>query len=110
MKVGLYEIMRTEVIADCYAGIDCDQVVPMFKSHCDGDMGSDTHKTDIVIKLKDLPPGAVITVSYPECPECDCPREDKFESLSGARLKIVGHKEKCTCGFDWEKWVLDRYS
>ncbi len=110
MKVRLHEIMKTEVIADCYGGKSCDQVVNKFRSYCDGDMADDVHKRNIVLKLSDFPAGAVITVSYPCCPECESPREEEFQRLQGGRLKIVGHKKKCWCGFDWDKWVQDQYS
>jgi hypothetical protein len=50
-------IMRSEVVADCYGGDSCEQVTKTFETYCEGDMDSDTHTEDIVIKLSDLPPG-----------------------------------------------------
>lgn len=94
----MHEVMRTEVIADCYGGDTCDQ------------MDSDTHREDITIRLADLPAGAVVSVSYPCCPECGSPREDEMESLGGGRMKIIGHKVGCHCGFDWNNWIAEQYS
>lgn len=106
----MHEIMRSEVVADCYCGETCDQVITMFRSYCDGDKDSDEHKDDIVLKLSELPAGAVISVSYPCCPECGTPREEDYERITGGRLKIIGHKPQCHCGFDWNNWILGRYS
>lgn len=106
-----HNTMLTEVTADCYSGPDCDQVTKRFHTYCDGDMDSEYHTDDIVIQLKDLPVGARIKVEYPCCPNCSHPREDEFEMLPGAVLKIVGHSKKCTvCNFDWENWDLEQYS
>jgi len=104
-------VMETEVIADCYAGPNCDEVKPLFRTYCRGDRESDTHTDDIVIPLKDLPPGARITVEYPACPVCGAARDDEFEFGEGGILNITGHAKECdVCGFDWEKWVLENYS
>jgi len=105
-----HQVMRAEVKADCYSGKNLNQVKKQFEIYCDGDMDSDTTTEDIVIKLSDLPPGAKISVEYPCCPNCSLPREDKFKQLAGGSLKIVGHKAKCQCGFNWNEWVLGKYT
>lgn len=103
-------IMRAEVVADCYSGDTCDQVVNKFKVYCDGDRDSDTITEDLVIALASLPAGAFVTVTYPVCPECGTPREDEYEHTDGG-LRQTGHKAKCgCCGFDWQEWVLGQYS
>lgn len=105
-----HEIMRAEVKADVYSGKNCNQVKKHFEIYCDGDMDSDTSDEDIVIKLAELPPGARVSITYPCCPKCALPREDKFKQMDGGTLKIVGHKSKCQCGFNWNNWVLNTYS
>ena len=102
-------IMNTEVRADCYGGPTCDEVSTYFHTYCEGDMDTEDHKDDINISLKDLPPGARITVEYPCCPDCGTQRFDKLEFDNG-KYVIVGHDKKCICGFDWEQWVLEQYS
>ena len=106
----MHQVMRSEVKADVYGGEQCDQVTKHFETYCDGDMGSDTHTEDIVIKLSDLPPGAKISVEYPCCPKCSLPRSDEFERLDGGSLRIIGHKSTCDCGFDWDEWVQSEFS
>lgn len=108
--LNTHQVMRAEVKADVYGGDECDQVTKQFEIYCDGDMDSDTNTEDIVIKLADLPPGTKISVEYPCCPECSLPREDIFKQIGGGALKIVGHKSKCQCGFDWDEWVQNEYS
>ena len=110
MEYTEHEMMRAEVKADCYGGDTCDQVTKQFEIYCEGDMDSETTDEDIVISLSDLPPGARVLVAYPCCPECGVPREDDFETMEGGAMKIVGHKSKCECGFDWDEWVLHQYS
>lgn len=109
-KLHMHNVMHAEVKADVYGGENLDQVTKHFEIFCDGDMDSDSNERDIVIKLADLPPGAKISVEYPCCPECGSAREDEFERLQGASLRIIGHKSKCGCGFDWEEWVQNEYS
>lgn len=109
-RMRLHETMHTEVVADCYGGETCDQASTKFRSYCDGDKDSYEHTDDIVIRLAELPAGAVISVSYPCCPECGSPREDEMESLGNGRMKIAGHKAECQCGFDWNNWILGQYS
>jgi DnaJ-class molecular chaperone len=99
-------MMRAEVKADCYGGDTFDQVTKHFNVYCEGDKQDDTSNDDIVIALKDLPPGARIEIRYPACPSCGASRGDMVEAG-----KIVGHDAKCfTCGFDWEAWVIDTFS
>lgn len=104
-----HEIMRTEVIADCYAGDNCDEVRKQFKTYCAGDMDSETHDENVTIRLRDLPVGAVISVTYPTCQKCGEPRQDDLRFRAN-RWRLVGHHEKCSCGFDWNEWILDNYS
>jgi len=110
MNFDEQEIMRAEVKPDVYGGNSCDQVIKQFEIYSEGDMDSETTDEDIVISLSALPPGARVSVTYPCCPECGEVREDDFETVEGGAMKIVGHKSKCQCGFDWDNWVLEQYS
>ena len=102
-------IMQTEVKADCYHGPDCNQVKNVFETYCEGDMDSDTHSEDIILKVSELPAGTIIKVEYPSCPECLQVRADLIEWNNGSG-RVVGHASKCDCGFDWDDWVLNTYS
>ena len=103
-------IMQSKVMADVYSGENCDEVTTYFNTYCSGDMSDDNHKDDIIITLKDLPPGTKITVEYPCCPDCGVIRDDKMEFLPGGIWKIVGHEDTCDCGFDWNNWVQNEFS
>jgi len=102
-------IMRAEVTPDVYAGNSFNEVKNRFTVSSDGDMKSSTNSNDIVLQCKQLPPGTRITVNYPCCPGCGTARKDKTEFIDGLH-QIVGHVDKCDCGFDWNEWVLDQYS
>lgn len=101
-----HTVMRTEVECDIYE----DDRRQMFHTYCDGDMDSDKHTEDIVLTVNELPPGAVIRVEYPCCPDCGDPRQPIYESLEGGRLKVVGHESTCECGFNWIEWEDGQYS
>ncbi|MBN3004491.1 hypothetical protein JW897_12170 [Chromobacterium alkanivorans] len=99
-------VLRAEVVADIYAGPNCDQVKNLFRAHADGDMDESIDSADIVLKCKELPPGTIIEVRYPACPACGLARLDTLD----ASKKIIGHASKCECSFDWDKWAQDKYS
>jgi len=106
-----HHVIRTDkVVADVYAGEKLDKVEKHFETYCDGDMDSDRHQEDIVFSLKDLPPGAIISVQYPCCPECGVAREDEYKTNPGCAMEIIGHASKCQCDFDWENWVQEEFS
>ena len=105
----MINVMVTDVEVDIYDGPKCDQHRKYFNTYCEGDMASEEHSEDLIIKLADLPVGAKITVGYPSCPECTLPRMDKMKSHDG-KWEIIGHEEKCECGFDWIKWIEKNYS
>jgi hypothetical protein len=108
-KPDYHAIMTAEVKVDCYAGKDCDQQRKFFSVCCDGEEEDSLNDKKLVINLADLPPGALITVNYPCCPDCGLPREDKMRNRRGA-YKIIGHAAKCSCGFDWLNWVEAEYA
>lgn len=91
-KLKMQEIAWVTQSPDCYGGDTCDQIESRWDSYFDGDKDSECSKDDIILDPKTFPPGTMITISVPECPECQ-------ESV-----------ETCCCGFDWNAWVLDTYS
>lgn len=99
-------MLRAEVIADVYGGENHDQVSNHFQVYAEGDMDEDTNNLDIILKCAELPPGTIIEVRYPACPECGLARFDKLDTQN----RIIGHADKCPCGHDWNEWVLDQYS
>ncbi len=109
-RINQSTMMRAEVQADVYGGPECDVVSTYFNMYCEGDMDGDDSTDDIIIELSTLPAGAIVTVTYPCCPNCHIPREDEFESISGGRMRIIGHVDKCDCGFDWNNWIQEQYS
>lgn len=86
------EIMWGEVKADCYGGESCEEISHYWNVYCADDKQDDSSKEPIVLDPKLFPPGTKITVTMPDCPDCDM---------------IV---ELCDCGFDWKEWVLNKYS
>ena len=106
-----HTIMRTEVKVDVYAGEEHNNRRPFFNTQCDGDMGdNDNHTNDIVLNCNELPPGTKIFVEVPCCPSCWHPREEIFKRTSTGSMKIVGFKNNCHCGFDWDEWEEEQYS
>jgi len=101
-------IMTAKVKVDFYAGEKCDEQRKFFNIYCAGDkQDDDCHDEQLIVRLSELPPGAQVLVEYPCCPDCGWPREDVFEQGKGT---IIGHAEKCHCGFDWLKWVETQYA
>lgn len=92
MSDNYTEIMWAEMVPDCYGGDSCDQIVPMWYCYALGDMGSEHSSNDIILDPKLFPAGTKIVITVPVCPEC-------HEQV-----------EICECGFDWDKWVLEKYS
>lgn len=102
----LQEVMQSRVKVDIYAKARRKT----FESYYEGDMGSDTHSEDIVIKLAELPPSAKVSVKYPCCPDCGEVRADTFEIPSDGFMRVVGHENVCSCGFNWLDWEDEQFS
>lgn len=103
-------VMAAEVKVDCYSGDNFDQQHKYFDMYCDGDMeGGPAISDQIIIDLASLPAGARLSVEYPCCPECGEARGDSMQFKDGV-WEIIGHHDKCGCGFDWVKWAQDEYS
>lgn len=76
-----------------------DEHEPMWEGSADGDMGSDTDKSPIILKPSDFPPGTKVVVSEPLCPKCgEC-----FENCM-----VRGRPGDCD--FDWKNWAEEQYS
>jgi hypothetical protein len=108
MNIERQTIFWAEVEADIYQP-EGKLPTKHFHAHAEGDKDSDRNEHDIIFKVSNLPPGARITLSYPNCPNCGFFRMDKLEFKNGM-YQVVGHEPKCECGFDWEEWVQDTYS
>lgn len=72
-------------------------------------MDAETHTEDIVFNVSQFPPGSIITVKCPACPECHKTRETLVDWKNGSGT-ITGHESTCDCGFDWDEWVMNTYS
>lgn len=96
-------IMRAEMSPDCYGGKTCDQIVPRWHGHCDGE-DSEHFSEPIKLDARQFPPGTIVTVQEPTCPECGSHREP---DRSRRKWKFP---DKCDCGFDWKTWTLEKYS
>ncbi len=94
------EIGRYEQSPDIYGGASCAEMQPRWIGWADGDKegpGPCGDKNgDLVLDCKRFPPGTIVTVSVPLCPnpECDLPADEPL----------------CPCGFDWLEWARNRYS
>ena len=71
-----------------------DEARPRFECFCEGDMDSD-YVDEITLNSKQLPPGTVILVQQPCCPEC------------GQEVDMCKPDEGCD--FDWDEWCEERY-
>ena len=100
MTIERTEIERTEQHPDVYDGPDCNGRRPRWIS--DTRSGETEVGTNGVVSLdcRTFPPGTVIMISVPDCPDCGTQVEDPED----------GKVPDCDCGFDWEKWAGDYFS
>ncbi len=77
-------------------GPTCDQHRSFWNTYSEGDKDSEDHSDPIILDITSCPPGTIITVKIPHCPECgiECPLESDI----------------CDCGFNWKEWVEYKYS
>lgn len=101
------EIMWAEMRPDCYGGDECDQIVPGWRCYASGDKG-DAEDGILALELaaRTFPPGTKVVISEPTCPQCHELRSAQFP------LPVEGpiYRGSCTCGFDWDAWVLNEFS
>jgi len=91
-RLKMREVGRAERTAYCYGGETCDQVEPRWKCFFEGDKDESEDRDDIVLSPVHFPAGTRVTIEVPVCPECD------------------EEAECCSCGFDWDAWIIDTYS
>lgn len=98
----LHETMRATMSPDVYDGPNCDQHLPQWIGSAEGDMDGDGPVgVDGALSLSahTFPPGTVVTVQEPRCPECD---EIPSPGQSG--------NWECGCAFDWHEWASEEFS
>lgn len=105
-KPSQLQTMRAVMSPDCYGGKTCDKIVPRWHGYCDGDKESEMFHEPIKLDARQFPPGTVVVVTEPACPECGEPRSRKFPPPKRGDL----FEAKCDCGFDWQTWTLNEYS
>jgi hypothetical protein len=93
MSKDFVEVARMENKPDVYSGKECDEVGD--HRWYINDIGDEHEGTfqekPLIIDPKQFPPGTVVTIEVPQCPDC----------LMSA--------EVCDCGFDWKEWTRDKY-
>jgi hypothetical protein len=98
------ETMHAELKPDCYGGESCDQIIARWWAYCAGDKQGDFERGPLQLVANFFPPGTIVSVQEPTCPDCGSLREP-----SGAPGQI-SFSDNCSCGFDWKAWTLVRYS
>jgi len=100
------ETMRAVLEPSCYGGPGCDEIEHAWQSYCVGDRDSGPGFDPLTLDPKTFPPGTIVTVQEPACPECKMVRMADLFSKPGESV----WPQKCDCGFDWDAWTLNNYS
>ncbi len=95
-KIQHTQIMRAERTAYVYGGESCEEHEPRWDIYAEGDRDNVVDKSPIILKCELFPPGTIVTVEVPVCPEC------------GLDAELCRSNEDCD--FDWKQWAEDRYS
>lgn len=107
MSVNHETIITHKVICDIYAD---DEPGPQAGKRWERqhylDQGHDTDTHDTVIKLSDLPVGAIVSIRYPICPKCE---ELTPNDLTDENNQVIDHDHVCSCGFSWSDWVENEF-
>lgn len=91
---------------DVYAGETCDQVKARWVVGAEGDMdGPEPLGPLLELRAETFPPGTVVVVREPVCPDCGEPRH-----MASLPTEPVAFQVKCDCGFDWEDWTIGEFS
>jgi hypothetical protein len=99
-EIKRYPIMWAIQKPNCYSGDDCDQIKPMWETHCEGDKGDSGTEENLDIDSNLFPPGTRVTIAVPVCPECATPNQ---------QVNMSKGMEPCECGFDWKTWTENEY-
>jgi len=100
------EAMRAEQVPDIYSGDDCDEHQPRWMAWSESDKDGPGEIEDIRLMPGSFPPGTVVRVMVPCCPQCGT-SADLALDMGTASPEGIG---SCGCGFDWKEWAGDRYS
>ena len=96
-RFPLPEIMRAEQTPDVLG----DGARWVGGGEGDKDGPSDVGET-VQLAASTFPPGTVISVLVPVCPDCDHSADHAFDVGTGVM-------SKCACGHDWPLWVKERF-
>lgn len=94
--------MQAELKPDCYGGETCDQIIPRWWCFADGDKQGDFEQGPLQLVATMYPPGTVVSVQEPTCPDCG--------ELRHPVGRVGLWVDNCRCGFDWKEWTLNKYS
>lgn len=106
-KINFCETGRAVLSPDVYGGESCDQIVPRWETESAGGKGDKDWVDVLELDARHFPPGTIVTIQEPECPECGTRRD---VSVNPESLGEVIIEAKCDCGFDWEAWTQGEYS
>ena len=95
------EEMWAKQAPDVYAGSECADIQPRWA--LDHGKGGVDHVSEIKLNPSHFPAGTKITISVPECPNCQVPADFNHDPNSGKT-------KNCLCGFDWPAWTFDEFS
>ena len=91
--------MRAIQAPDVYAGEACDQHAAQWVGSADGDKDGDGPIGETLnLAAVTFPPGTVVTVAEPECPQCNI------------IPSWVGDRWECECDLDWRAFAEDQFS
>lgn len=106
IKIQRHETMTATMQPDMYDGPECDQMRPRWWCYADGDKDGDHQDGPLELDAKMFPPGTIVRVLEPMCPQCDETRSPNYKDGK----YLPGFVPKCRCGFDWEAWVANEFS
>lgn len=107
----LRETMRARHAPDVYVGPNCDRHESRWMGSAEGDMDGDGpvgREGTLMLSARTFPPGTVVTVSMPECPNCHETPHDMGDLPDGKGGWFT--KWKCGCDFDWHEWASEEFS
>jgi hypothetical protein len=102
-----HRIMTAELKVDCYDGPNSDRLRPYWQTFAEGNKDADTQEDPLKLDRRHFPPGTIVTVEVPCCPQCGIPNDVEFPITVRKKPKL---REKCECGFDWQAWIVNEYS
>ena len=108
--MDLHRTMHAQQAPDVYAGKSCEGIAPRWIGSAEGDKdGPGEVGTDGVISLsaRTFPPGTIVEVREPMCPQCGEVPHDAGDLPDGHGGWFTHWK--CGCDFDWRKFALDTY-